>query len=496
MRSLLSHLSPTAFLFLCIAIASVALVIDIDADTLSSVSDEGVYWQSLRAMNAGNHLYKQIFYSQPPLFLTSIYPFYELLGSTIKSARLGVAVLSLLGLVGAYLIGKALAGRAASIAAVVLLMVTPMYLEQSHILRAEGPATGLLLLTVGAALMWWESPSGRKGLAFAVLSAVTLVCGILIKLLDVTAVVPIALLVLGRLWQIRDDKISNIWASIGPIVAATIVAGIASLIILSPFLQSLDALVQQVISFHLAARKIEPISENFDTLRNFFIANRVLAAVGIVGVAVTIIRRDWRLVPMLGWFLATLILLAIQVPLRQRHVPILIPPLIAFIALGLKDLPAFPLSRPIRLEQKAALLMASLAFAVVISGIRKDYHHYRWLIGEPTASSADHWMQDVAADLQRVTTPDQWIISDAQYAVALANRDTPPWLADVSQTRRASGYLTSDELQQAAADVRVHAVVFGTSDLASGSTASFHAWVTEHFKLLRAYGNGIETWVR
>jgi 4-amino-4-deoxy-L-arabinose transferase-like glycosyltransferase len=251
-RSLLFHLLPTAFLILCIATASVALVIDIDAAALSSISDEGVYWQSLRAMNAGYHLYEQIFYSQPPLFLMSIYPFYELLGSTIKSARLGVTVLSLLGLVGAYLIGKALAGRAAGIAAVVLLMVTPMYLEQSHILGAEGPATGLLLLSVGAALMWWEFPSGRKGLAFAVLSAVTLAFGILIKLLDVTAVVPIALLVLARLWQIRDDKISNIWASIWPIVAATIVAGIASLIILAPFLQSLDALVQQVISFHLA----------------------------------------------------------------------------------------------------------------------------------------------------------------------------------------------------------------------------------------------------
>jgi 4-amino-4-deoxy-L-arabinose transferase-like glycosyltransferase len=448
-------------------------------------------------MDAGNHLYKQIFYSQPPLFLMSIYPFYELLGSTIKSARLGVAVLSVLGLVGAYLIGKALGGRAASVAAVVLLMVTPMYLEQSHILHAEGPATGLLLLTVGSALMWWEFPSGRKGLAFAVLSAVTLVFGILTKLLDVTAVVPIAVLVLARLWQIRDDKISNIWAGMWPIVAAAIVAGIASLIILSPFLQSLDALVQQVISFHLAARKIEPVSENVDTLRNFFIANRVLAAVAIVGVAVTIIRRDWRLVPMLGWFLATLILLAIQVPLRERHVPILIPPLIALIALGLKDLPAFPLRRPFRLEQKAALLMGFLAFAVVISGIRNDYHHYRdLLIAKPTASSADHWMLDVAADLQRVTTPDQWIISDAQYAVALANRDTPPWLVDVSLTRRASGYLTSDELQLAAADARVHAVVFGTYHLASGSTASFHSWVAEHFKLLHVYGNGAEIWVR
>ena len=102
------------------------------------------------------------------------------------------------------------------------------------------------------------------------------------------------------------------------------------------------------------------------------------------------------------------------------------------------------------------------------------------------SSATDKWMIDVAADLQRVTTPDQWTITDAQYAVALANRDTPPWLVDTSPTQRASGYLTSHELQQAAADARVHAVVFGTNHLASGSTARFHAWVTEQFKLLRA----------
>jgi uncharacterized membrane protein len=54
--------------------------------------------------------------------------------------------------------------------------------------------------------------------------------------------VPIALLVLARMWQIRYDT-SNIWVSLRPIVAAVVVAVIASLIILSPFLQSLDALV-------------------------------------------------------------------------------------------------------------------------------------------------------------------------------------------------------------------------------------------------------------
>src|SRR5262249_6009509 len=45
--------------------------------------DEGVYWQTLRAMHAGFTLYDQIFYSQPPLFALSVYPLYILFGQSL-----------------------------------------------------------------------------------------------------------------------------------------------------------------------------------------------------------------------------------------------------------------------------------------------------------------------------------------------------------------------------------------------------------------------------
>jgi 4-amino-4-deoxy-L-arabinose transferase-like glycosyltransferase len=87
-----SHVGQARPFYICIAIALVTTAIGMDAAGLSQFDyDEGVYWQSLRAMSAGYHLYGQIFCSQPPLFLLSIYPFYELLGSSIVSARVGVA---------------------------------------------------------------------------------------------------------------------------------------------------------------------------------------------------------------------------------------------------------------------------------------------------------------------------------------------------------------------------------------------------------------------
>src|SRR5262249_16518178 len=182
---LVALLGKVTLLFIFTAAFAIAVGIDMRLNYLSQTPDEGVYWQSLRAMSAGYLLYREIFCSQPPLFLTSIYPIYELLGSTITSARISVVILSLLALPGAYLIGTALAGRGAGMAAVALLIVTPMYLAQSHLLRAEGPAIGLLFLTVGAAFMWSDHPTGRRGKVFAVLCGATLALGILIKLLDI-----------------------------------------------------------------------------------------------------------------------------------------------------------------------------------------------------------------------------------------------------------------------------------------------------------------------
>src|SRR5436305_6602703 len=107
--------------------------------------DEGVYWQSLRAMGAGHALYRDIFYSQPPFFLLSTFPSYILFGSSLWSARLGIALVSLLGLPGAFLLGKALSGRLGAIAAMLLLIANPLYLTQSQTIEAEVSSTACTL---------------------------------------------------------------------------------------------------------------------------------------------------------------------------------------------------------------------------------------------------------------------------------------------------------------------------------------------------------------
>jgi 4-amino-4-deoxy-L-arabinose transferase-like glycosyltransferase len=488
---------PSIAIFVCFVVVSAAIAVDMNAITLSNEADEGVYWQSLRAMSAGYRLYSQIFYSQPPLFLISIYPFYELLGSTITAARVGIATLSLLGLIGAYLMGRAFGGRAVGIAAILLLVVTPIYLEQAHVLRAEGPSTGLMVLAVGAAFMWWEYPIGRPGTAYCTLSATALATAVLIKLLAVTAIVPIVLLALARMWQIRNETTANIRGNLRPLGVATIIALFVTFAILAPYLHSLNSLMDQVVKFHLAAKKmmVSLESDNVQILSRFFANHIVLSGAATVGVIVTIARRDWRIVPLLGWFLTTLVLLRIQVPLWSRHVIVLVPPMIAVVALGLNGFSTELMRRWLSWEQRATLLMGILTCAVVLTELRYDYRHYRDL-GRQKADPVEHSMVELAGDLQKTTTRDQWIVTDAQYVAAMANRDVPPWLVDTSITRVMSKYLTTQDLTNAASDPRVHTIVFATGHFTLPQVADFHPWVKEHFDLWRSYGNGIEVWTR
>jgi hypothetical protein len=178
---------------------------------------------------------------------------------------------------------------------------------------------------------------------------------------------------------------------------------------------------------------------------------------------------------------------------------VLIPPLIAIIALAFdgvfaaEEMP--PIVRKISWTSSRALLIGSLALATIVASIVSDYSYYQ-MLRTRVGSSATQRMLQIAADLEEATTSDQWIITDAQSTAALANRDTPPWLVDVSNVRIRSGYITTQELLQAASEPRVHAVLFATDRLTSEPVASFHDWVAERFYPLRTYDRGIELWIR
>jgi 4-amino-4-deoxy-L-arabinose transferase-like glycosyltransferase len=455
--------------------------------------DEGVYWQTLRAMSAGHALYQQTFYSQPPFFMLGVFPFFTLFGQTLVAARLGIVTLSLFGLLGALLLGKALSGRVGAIAALLLIVANPLYLAESQTLQADGPAIAFSLLAVALAYLWWERPEGTAGLCYAVLAAIALVLGILSKLNAVAALVPIGLLMMHHLWRGYRGK-SEEKSGMRSLIVGVVALVVVTILIFLPFAGSFAQLWQQMVSFHNAADAVyrgQP-QPHFALMQPVLISLLGLAA--LYGSIVALLRRDWRVVPLLAWLIVTVYLLWRQHPLFAHHLVALVAPMLALAIIGIGQ---------INLSKRPVITISSMATGlaivlVLIAVVGGGLASRQYLRAEHAQASAPATIkaQQVGRDLQQEMQPEQQVITDAQFLTALANRSTPPALVDTSTVHIDSGYLTSQQLIQEAKRPEVRVVLFYTGRLTTAKLTDFHTWVTQHFRLVHQYGKGKEMWVK
>ena len=482
--------------------------------------DEGVYWQSLLAMSSGHALYSDIFYSQPPFFLLSAFPTFALFGGSLWPARLGIALVSLFGVLGAFLLGKALSGRLGALAALLLVVVNPLYLAQSQTIQAEASSAAFELLAIGLALYWWNYPTGRRGIILAVLTGMTVALSILCKLLGVALLVPIGLLMVARLWlgALSGGQAAGYGGSVNDGKAAvgdedtrkvrpytSVAAGIAAFaltgaLLLLPFAGAAQAFISSVIMFHTGAAGQFSQAGNARIIMVALVSPLALTA--LYGIMTALLRQDWRVLPLLAWFLVSAFLLWRQVPLFHHHLVSLVPPLVALSVMGV----ALPLrmnrSAQSRVKLDVATLQAILAgLAVVLvlltaaSALTQDIQYYR----TAQVRSVDGLAKleaGVSADLRASITPGQQVVTDAQFVAGLAGRDTPPALVDTSMVRIDAGNLTLAQLESITSQPQVHAVLFFSGRFHLPAVAAFHAWVAQRFHLLHDYGAGRELWVR
>lgn len=496
--------------------------------------DEGVYWQSLRALAEGHTLYGQIFSSQPPAFLFSILPTYLLFGQSLFAARLGVALLSLCGLLGALFVGKVLRGKAGALLALLLLVISPLYLAESQTLQADAPSTALMLLTLGLAYLWWEHPVGLAGYILAVLTTIILILSILCKLFALTDLVPIGLLVLAHLWRIRQQPAGRRLAYGGSLLAGACALVLTGLLLLIPFSASFSQLWDQVVTFHTVA-KAQSTSTTRDNLHALWQALQTpLALFALYGTLVSLARRDWRVLPLIAWLLTILYLLWQQMPLFPHHLVILAPPLVLLAMMSLLPYPQTErkkreepglspetdsfngmmpatsyshrtdTSRPglvsarlhpygsagFALGNGITIIALCIIIVYVLPIIR---HNYQWAL-QQTSSIDTKRSSQVAHDLAAVTRSDQLVITDAQFLVASADRSVPPQLVDTSFVRIQSGYLSNAQLMQISQHSGGHTVLFYTGRLYQ--MREFYLWVSQHFQKVRDYGNGRELWIK
>src|SRR3984893_10028907 len=349
--------------------------------------DEGVYWQSLRALARGEPLFSSVFASQPPGFYYAFLPFYGFAHS-LTGLRVGVLLFGLVGLAATYVAGRLLAGEMAGLVALVLAATSPVYLHQSAVLQADGPAVALSTVAVALALAAVRA-DGRIRDLLAAGAGLTLALAVGIKLLGGVTALPIALVLLAAT------------GGRGRVAAAAIVGGLlGSIVILLPALASPGAACDQLVLMHLRAGQAE--KGGLGVNLGFLLAQRelpleVLAALGVL---VALLRRDRTIVMPLAWVLASVVAVLLYHPLFPHHLVMLSPALAITAAVGPGDLGE--LGRAALVAAAALVLVSAATGAAVAVGeaevaLRPDPHDAEMVAVVRAASRpGDFWISDNA----------------------------------------------------------------------------------------------------
>jgi len=472
----------------------------------STEYDEGVYWQSLRALADGHALFSSVFSSQPPFFLLSLFPLYLLFGQTLAAARLAIVIFSLAGIVAIYFAGAAISGRWAGLAASLLLALDPLYITGSITLQAEIPSLTWALAAVALAL---HAPraSLQRGRLLAAASGVVLGLGVLTKLWDVVAVVPVALYLaqplLARLFTVDGGKLraaSRAELAAPARDAARLLAYCAGgalaalVVVLLPFAASWPALYAQVVSFHLAAGR----STHEGLLHNLgFIWHNLrvdtLLILGAAALVLAALRRDWRAVPPLLWLAASVALLLTQHPLFEHHLVLLVPPLALFTGVTLGSL--VPLARPPLAARPALDARAWRALGPALLGVGALVLLWSsMVVVQAAARPVPQHVAQVAAALRAATVPGDLVVTDDQYVAGLADRTVPAALVDTSSVRITSGYLTAQQLEDAITQADARTILFSSGRFAQ--VPGFKQWVNANFSQIADFGGGRGLYIR
>jgi hypothetical protein len=450
--------------------------------------DEGVYWQSLRALAAGHPLFTSVYSSQPPAFLELLAPVHRLAGDTLVAERAAVLATAVIGLVAVYTTAALLVSRGAGLLAMAALAADPLFFRQSVTLQADGPSVCLALAALAAAALarrLRDRPrppgagpgdgAGRGGLLpawLALFAGALLALAVLTKLLAVAALpaVGVMLAAPGDGRTPTGDRLPAGGARQGHALrdlgAAAAGGSLVAAAVLLPYVDAWGPLWRQAVGLHLGAQAL--------SIGGFTPGDALpelpLLALGLAGLAVAARRAPALAAAGGSWVTAAALLLALHRPFWPHHAVVLTAPL-ALLAGGLAPRPeAMPARR---------LVTAALALAA-IAAWTASFAHVRALQQPPATRAA------AVAALRSATAPGEPVVTDDQFTAALAGRSTPPELVDTSEVRVVSGDLTADRVESIIQRDRVPAVLLATGRL--DRLPGFESWLRGHFPVRRDLG--------
>ncbi len=462
-------------------IALLAFIVRIPAlfATRVLLFDDGVYGASAVAMRHGGIPFRDVFSSQPPLFLPLVDVFDALGLRRLDSPRLLAVVSGVLVTIAVWGIAQRLGGRRAAIIAGLLMATSGCLLWTTGPLTSDGTAEVFAAFAVLVAVMYRDSPTLRR----AVVVGLLLGAGVAVKLVMLgPAAVACALLLLASR-RFRDLAVA-VLAALAVVVVAAVPFGIADV-------------WNQSVRYHLDTGEQQDALANLrktsSTLGDRDVPLLLGALVAIVGVVAEGRRRgaqaaprrwlDWLtsgIAPIVWWLVLALVAITAQTPMWRNHLAHLVVPACVLVGIGLAPMVD-------RVRRLPAVALGGLAI-VGVAAIAYHVVHLAPLLWDTGATGSE---ARVVRAL-RALPPGAQAISDDPGVVWRAGRQTPGDLVDASilrqKTSEPSLRITADTVVKAAARPEVCAVAVRSS-VRWGSFTDLPARLAdEGYKVAERYG--------
>ena len=418
-----------------LALLTVAVRLPAFLSSRHLVFDDGTYGVSVLDMRQGLAPYHSVFSAQGPLHFPLLYAG-DLLGlRTIDGPRVTPMLAGILATLGAWAIARRIAGPTAGVIAGVLVAVSGSMMWTTSQVTGDGPAAGLVVGAVWAAVVYRDDPRLRR----AVVTGLMMGAAIAVKPLILPAALPVG----WWLWSRR--RIDHLAAAVG----AAVLLWFASAL---PW--GLGRVWQQSIAYNTGAGphygKLAQLRKLLSTLgsRDLLVVAALVLALGATIVASA--RRDATtsdnrpgrtrvragdVAAIAAWAVATALALVFEPALYTNHLAAIVPPLAILAAI---------LTRTPRLLLAVLVLMVPWSAANLHVLLRPGQYQ--------------------GADAQLMHTLDALpanalAIGDEPGFLYHADLSTPAMMNDASVKRIDQHLLTTAMVAEAAASKKVCAVV-------------------------------------
>lgn len=417
--------------------------------------DEGVYIETGLLVNAGYHLYSQIYSLQPPFFSVALALVERLPISSVLSARLLLYLFGLILLLSLFGIALFLKGKVAGFLSLFFLVLSPGFLIYSHSIEEEIPMLSLCAASLWFIILWQKN----QRQVYIFVSGLLLSLALLIKLFAVIVLPSVFFVFL--LVFLKDRNIKQILKSLSVFLIGLFIPFFLSILMFG----SLE--IKQMFSDRLNSPKTlnsYSFGDNFFILTHFLLMDIGLAVLAVIGAAMAAIKITKEKVFLLIWLITTLLLILVYHPLMYHHPVLLLAPMVLLAAFSIHD--------SYKLKHKYSVLLV-LSIIIYVCFLPKLFLTDKELFIKTTDSriAVANYVKNYSKSSERIITGDLWI---ALYA----NRLVVPDLADPSFVRINSGLLTSP---QAINDTRLSNVKLIIPESRLQSLSCYILWLNHNY---------------